>query len=108
MWNDAECPSDAAPTCPEMALAKILVIEDDDETAAEILAALIERGYAPERASSGHAGLDKGRLSGWDVLIVDRMLPERDGLSVIATLRSEGVKTPALVLSALGSVDDRI
>jgi two-component system OmpR family response regulator len=91
-----------------MALAKILVIEDDDETAAEILAALIERGYAPERASSGHDGLDKGRLSGWDVLIVDRMLPERDGLSVIATLRTEGVKTPALVLSALGSVDDRI
>ena len=60
-------------------MAKILVIEDDDETADEILAALTERGYAPERASSGHDGLDKGRLSGWDVLIVDRMLPERDG-----------------------------
>ena len=89
-------------------MAKILVIEDDDETADEIVAALGARGYALGRATSGRDGLDQARSSGWDVLIVDRMLPERDGLSVIATLRTEGVKTPALVLSAMGSVDDRI
>ncbi len=89
-------------------MAKVLIIEDDDETAAEIVAALNERGYALERAASGEEGLAKARANGWDLLIVDRMLPERDGLAVIAALRSEGVKTPALVLSALGSVDDRI
>ena len=96
-------------TCSEGGLlAQILVIEDDDETADEIVAALSARGYALDRAASGQAGLERARSGSWDVLIVDRMLPERDGLSVIATLRSEGVKTPALVLSALGSVDDRI
>jgi two-component system OmpR family response regulator len=89
-------------------LPHVLVIEDDDETADEIVAALSAHGYALDRVASGDAGLDRARSGGWDVLIVDRMLPERDGLSVIATLRTEGVKTPALVLSALGSVDDRI
>ncbi len=89
-------------------MAKVLVIEDDDETAEEIMAALRERGYELERAASGTDGFERAHSGHWDILVVDRMLPGRDGLSVISGLRSEGVKTPALVLSALGAVNDRI
>jgi two-component system OmpR family response regulator len=87
---------------------KILLIEDDAETCAEISGALAERGYAVTVAGTGTAGLATARGGGFDVLIVDRMLPELDGLAVIETLRSEKVHTPVLVLSALGAVDDRI
>jgi two-component system OmpR family response regulator len=88
--------------------AKILLIEDDGETCAEIRDALGERGYAVEDSATGTAGLDAARRGKFDLLIVDRMLPELDGLAVIETLRAEQVRTPVLVLSALGAVDDRI
>ena len=88
--------------------AKILLIEDDGETCAEIRDALGERGYAVEDSATGTAGLDAARHGEFDLLIVDRMLPEMDGLAVIETLRAEQVRTPVLVLSALGAVDDRI
>jgi two-component system, OmpR family, response regulator len=108
MRNDAECDPALVIDARERLLARVLVIEDDDETAAEILAALGERGYILGRAASGTDGLAKAHAEAWDVLIVDRMLPGRDGLSVIEALRAEGVKIPALVLSALGTVNDRI
>jgi two-component system OmpR family response regulator len=85
-----------------------LLIEDDGETCAEIRGALFERGYAVEDAATGTSGLAAARRGGFDLLIVDRMLPELDGLAVIETLRAEEVRTPVLVLSALGAVDDRI
>lgn len=88
--------------------AKILLIEDDGETCAEIRDALGERGYEVDDSATGPAGLNAARLGGYDLLIVDRMLPELDGLAVIETLRAERVRTPVLVLSALGAVDDRI
>jgi two-component system OmpR family response regulator len=88
--------------------AKILLIEDDAETCDEISGELGERGYAVEVASTGAAGLATARSGAFDLLIVDRMLPELDGLAVIAALRAEEVHTPVLVLSALGAVDDRI
>jgi two-component system, OmpR family, response regulator len=88
--------------------AKILLIEDDGETCAEIRDALGERGYAVEDSATGTAGLAAARRGEFDLLIVDRMLPELDGLAVIETLRAEQVRTPVLVLSALGAVDDRI
>jgi two-component system, OmpR family, response regulator len=89
-------------------LAKVLVIEDDDGTAEEIMTALCDRGYVLDRAADGTDGLERARAGAWDVLVVDRMLPGLDGLSVIETLRQEGIKTPVLVLSALNAVNDRV
>jgi len=89
-------------------LAKVLVIEDDEGTAEEIVTALGDRGYILDRAADGVDGLQRARVGGWDVLVVDRMLPELDGLSVIEALRSEGISTPVLVLSALNAVNDRV
>ena len=89
-------------------LARILVIEDDAETAEEILTALGDRGYVLEHAGDGTDGLARARGGDWDALIVDRMLPGLDGLAVIEALRNENVMAPVLVLSALGAVNDRI
>ncbi|HEX4173266.1 MAG TPA: response regulator transcription factor [Acetobacteraceae bacterium] len=89
-------------------MAKVLVIEDDDGTAEEIVTDLGDRGYLLDRASDGTDGLQRARTGGWDVLVVDRMLPGLDGLSVIEALRDEGVRTPVLVLSALNAVNDRV
>jgi two-component system OmpR family response regulator len=90
------------------ALAKILVIEDDEGTAEEIRMALGSRGYVLDRASTGTEGLKRARAGDSDVLIIDRMLPELDGLAIIETLRGENIMTPVLVLSALSSVNERI
>ena len=89
-------------------MPRVLLIEDDAETACEISAELAERGYAVEWAANGVDGLAKARAGKTDILIVDRMLPGLDGLSVIEMLRKERVRTPVLVLSALGAVDDRV
>jgi two-component system OmpR family response regulator len=89
-------------------MAKILLIEDDHETAEEIVAELVHHGFEVERAVTGPDGLDRARASRPDVMIVDRLLPGLDGLSIIETLRLEQVRTPVLVLSALGAVDDRV
>ncbi len=66
------------------------------------------RGYTVEHVADGAAGLHAAQALHYDLLIVDRMLPELDGLAVIETLRAEQVRTPVLVLSALGAVDDRM
>jgi two-component system OmpR family response regulator len=89
-------------------MPRALLIEDDRETADEIVAELVERGFVVERAATGIEGLDKARLADADVMIVDRMLPGIDGLTIIEVIRKEDVRTPVLVLSALGAVDDRI
>lgn len=89
-------------------MPKLLLIEDDAETASEIRAELIERGFQVDWAASGIEGLDKARSIGPDVMIVDRLLPGMDGLTIVEALRNEDVKTPVLVLSALGNVDDRV
>ena len=87
---------------------RVLIIEDDRETAQFLLKSLKESGHAADTASDGEAGLELAQTGQHDVLIVDRMLPKVDGLTVIKTLRAEGVRTPGLVLSALGEVDDRV
>jgi two-component system OmpR family response regulator len=87
---------------------RILVIEDDLEAAAYVVKGLRESGHIVDHAADGEEGLTLALSSPFDVLIVDRMLPKRDGLSVVATLRMESVRTPVLFLSALGEVDDRI
>jgi two-component system OmpR family response regulator len=92
----------------EAPLAKVLIIEDDDGTAEEIITALCDRGFVLDRAADGTEGLERARAGEWDVLVVDRMLPGLDGLSIVETLREEGIKTPVLVLSALNAVNDRV
>lgn len=87
---------------------RILLIEDDKEAAAYLSKALREAGHVPDHAADGDSGALMAADGGYDVLVVDRMLPKRDGLSVIEDLRKRGDHTPALILSALGQVDDRV
>lgn len=87
---------------------RVLIIEDENDAADYIKKALEESGHSADRAADGEAGLLQARDGIYDVLIVDRMLPKLDGLSLIQKLRDENVQTPALILSALGSVDDRV
>ena len=89
-------------------MAKVLLIEDDGETAQEITAELVDRGFEVEWSSNGIDGLEKARTLRPDAMIVDRLLPGMDGLTVIEALRKDQVRTPVLVLSALGAVDDRV
>ena len=89
-------------------MTKVLLIEDDDETAGEIAAELADRGFDVEWSSDGLDGLAKARDLRPDAMIVDRLLPGMDGLTVIESLRKDQVRTPVLVLSALGAVDDRV
>src|SRR5258708_19258520 len=89
-------------------MAKVLLIEDDSETAEEITAELADRGFEVEWSANGIDGLDKARALRPDAMIVDRLLPGMDGLTVIETLRKEQVRTPVLVLSALGAVADPV
>ncbi len=87
---------------------RVLLIEDDREAAGFLCKALKESGHAAEHAADGETGLAVASEARFDVLIIDRMLPKREGLSVIETLRKAGDKTPVLILSALSEVDDRV
>lgn len=87
---------------------RVLVIEDDLEVARYLRRGLSESGHVVDHASTGPEGLAMAVGGPYDTLIVDRMLPELDGLTLIRTLRNQGVRTPVLVLSALGRVDDRV
>ena len=87
---------------------RILVIEDDNETAAYIVRGLSEHGHAVERAPTGRDGLFLATDSNYEVIVVDRMLPGMDGLTLLKTLRAADVRTPVLVLTALGEVDQRV
>jgi two-component system OmpR family response regulator len=87
---------------------KILIIEDDLETAAYLTKAFREAGLTVDHASDGDSGYFLATENTYDVMVVDRMLPKRDGLSIISSLRDQGNETPVLILSALGQVDDRV
>ncbi|MBA4171585.1 MAG: DNA-binding response regulator [Hyphomicrobium sp.] len=87
---------------------RVLLIEDDRETAQFLQKALKESGHAADLAEDGEAGLAMAEGGGYDILIVDRMLPKLDGLAVVKSLRTIGHRTPVLILSALGEVDDRV
>jgi two-component system OmpR family response regulator len=87
---------------------KLLVIEDDREAAAYIAKGLSESGYVIDHAPEGRGGLFMATSGAYDALIVDRMLPGMDGLALVAALRSAEIRTPVLILSALGAVDDRV
>ena len=87
---------------------RILVVEDDEQTAAYMVKGLAESGYVVDRADNGRDGLFLATSSDFDAIVVDRMLPGLDGLSLIQALRAARVATPVLILSALGQVDDRV
>jgi len=87
---------------------RLLIIEDDRDAADYLVKAFREVGHVADHAADGDDGMSMALDGQYDVLIVDRMLPKRDGLSVIGTLRTKGVETPVLILSALGQVDDRV
>jgi two-component system, OmpR family, response regulator len=89
-------------------MPRLLLIEDDKETADQIGAELRDRGFDVNWAANGIEGLDKARSAEADVMIVDRLLPGMDGLTIIKTLRDEGIRAPVLVLSALGAADERV
>jgi len=87
---------------------RLLIIEDDRDAADYLAKAFREVGHVADLATDGEEGLAHALDGQYDVLIVDRMLPKLDGLSIIGTLRSKGIETPALILSALAQVDDRV
>ncbi len=87
---------------------KILVIEDDIDAAGFLLKAFAEAGHNAIHAAEGENGYHLASTEEFDVLIVDRMLPKMDGLTILKNLRENGDNTPALFLSALGEVDDRV
>ncbi|MEE9348292.1 MAG: response regulator transcription factor [Robiginitomaculum sp.] len=87
---------------------RILVVEDDEIAAEYVRKGLMEAGHVVDLAGDGELGLEMVKAADYDALILDRMLPKRDGLSVLAAMREDGDATPVLILSALGEVDHRV
>ena len=87
---------------------RLLLVEDDVKIASFVVKGLSAAGFAVDHATDGEQGLDLGLSEPYDVIIVDLMLPKRDGLSLIERLRREKIKTPVIILSAKDSVDDRV
>lgn len=87
---------------------RALIVEDDSTIADFVARGLREAGFVVDHAADGAAGLELGRSGGYDVAIVDLMLPRLDGIGVIRALRDAGVRTPVLILSARQSVNDRV
>lgn len=87
---------------------RALLVEDDATIADFVTRGLREAGFAVDHAADGEEGLEAARTQPYDVIIVDLMLPKRDGLSLIEAMRGAGISTPVLILSARRSVDDRV
>jgi two-component system OmpR family response regulator len=87
---------------------KILLIEDDPHTSAYVSRSLREHGHAVEHVANGRDGMLVASAGHYDVMIIDRMLPGLDGLTIVKTLRASGVKAPVLLLTTLGGVNDRV
>jgi two-component system, OmpR family, response regulator len=87
---------------------RILLVEDDDETSSYIIDALCAEGYTVDRARDGGAGLTLACEGSYSAIILDRMLPVLDGMTVLHKMRASKVDTPTIILSALGSVDERV
>lgn len=87
---------------------KLLIIEDDPSTAAYVASGLKEHGHVVDHAANGREGLFLAAGEPYDVMIVDRMLPGLDGLGIVKTIRSAGIRTPVLFLTTMGGIDDRV
>jgi two-component system OmpR family response regulator len=108
--NDAHSASARQPStvnCQPVPM-RLLLIEDDLQAAEYLVKGLRENGYAVEHSADGRDGLAKATSERYDVIIADRQLPHVDGLVIITALREKGDRTPVLILSALGTVDDRV
>src|SRR3546814_2290247 len=99
-WSSDVCSSDLA--------MQILVIEDDARVAEHIAKGLKTAGHGVALESDGRAGLLRAAADAFDLIVVDRMLPHVDGLTIVQTMRATGDTTPVLILSALGEVDERV
>jgi two-component system OmpR family response regulator len=110
LMNVKPAASDKAADRPARMLSRphILLVEDDEGIAAEVAAELDARGYSVSRVSDGEAATTRALQYDYNLLVIDRMLPGIDGLEIIRRLREENLRTPVLVLSALGAVDDRV
>src|SRR2546430_9319451 len=104
MFNSLTLPS-PSPMLPSM---RILVVEDDKKIASFVVNGLKQSGFAVDHASDGEDGLFRAQTIAYDAAVVDVMLPKLDGLSLIQQLRGNGARMPVLILSAKGSVDDRV
>jgi len=87
---------------------RILVVEDDPETAGQLVESLATNGYQVDLAANGNDALSRGRSADYAVMTIDRMLPDIDGIAVMQRLRESGIVTPVLIISALGEIDDRV
>jgi two-component system, OmpR family, response regulator len=87
---------------------RILIIEDDDETAKYILDGLRKNGHVAEHMSDGRDGLMQATRSHYDAIVIDRMLPGLDGLTIVKSMRERGIRTPVLFLTARAGIDDRV
>lgn len=87
---------------------RVLLIEDDQQVVGYLRKALREVGYLVDHAGDGKEGLLMAASEDYGILIIDRMLPKLDGLAIVRTLRASGNRSPVLILSALGEVDDRV
>jgi len=87
---------------------RVLVVEDDSQVAAYLVKGLKEQGYNVDHAADGKNGLFLASSEEYDAMIIDRMLPELDGLAIVQSVRAAGKSTPMLILSALGDVDARV
>src|SRR5262249_30518563 len=89
-------------------VVRILIIEDDAETAAYVAGGLEEDGYEVVHSANGSEGLSLAMTRNFDLLIVDRMLPSLDGLTLVQTLRAHSIETPVLFLTSMSGIDDRV
>src|SRR5688572_31462418 len=89
-------------------LMRVLVVEDDKKIASFVVNGLKQSGFAVDHCADGEEALIMARGTSYDAAVVDIMLPKLDGLSLLQTLRREGVRTPVILLSAKASVDDRV
>jgi two-component system response regulator QseB len=100
--------SGSSPVVARDRVARLLIVEDDYELAGLLERVLTDEGYAVTAAGDGHRGLHLALTSRFEVMVVDRSLPAVEGLDLIARLRSRGITTPILVLSARGTTEDRV
>ena len=87
---------------------RILVVEDDPETAGQLAEQLATSGYRVDLATNGNEALSRGAANDYAVITIDRMLPDIDGITVMQQLRDDGIAAPFLIISALGEVDDKV
>ena len=87
---------------------RILIVEDDAETSSYLASGLEEDGHVAKQIANGREGLSQAMAGSFDVLIVDRMLPGMDGLTLVETLRTNRIETPVLILTTMSGIGDRV